>query len=247
MPQSARSSVAAGRPAAAPGDLEKVRALVNSSDLEQGTDDLVTAAGLAGWLQRNGLAFAGDPGAISHTDLEQAVALREALRGVLRAHAAAPGAGPATRSPNCAGSRPAWPPGLRSAKTAGSGSRRPPRVCPGRSPGSCSSRRRRPPPAPGPGSRRARPTTASGRSTTGHRLAPAAGAACGCAAPGPSPAPTASARARRAARLPTAQLRSGQVRAGRGDPVVVEQRADRLALVDPPDGLGQCRGQRDDF
>ncbi len=90
MPHGARSSATPGRPGAAPGDLEKVRALVNSSDLEQGTDDLATTAGLAGWLQRHDLAAAGELGAISRTDLEQAVALREALRGVLRAHAAAP-------------------------------------------------------------------------------------------------------------------------------------------------------------
>jgi len=98
MPQSTRWPVAPQRPGAAPGDLEKVRALVNSSDLEQGTDDLATQAGLASWLQAAGLAPADGPAAVSRTDLEQAVALREALRGVLRAHAAGPGpasAGPA--------------------------------------------------------------------------------------------------------------------------------------------------------
>ena len=89
MRQGARSPVTPGRPGAAPGDLEKVRALVNSSDLEQGTDELATTAGLAGWLQRHGLSAAGDPGPVSRADLDQAVALREALRGVLRAHAAA--------------------------------------------------------------------------------------------------------------------------------------------------------------
>ena len=90
-------SGAAGRPGAAPGDLERVRALVNTSDLEQGTDDLATPAGLASWLQRHGLAVAADPGAISRTDLEQAVTLREAVRGVLRAHAAAPAISSAIR------------------------------------------------------------------------------------------------------------------------------------------------------
>jgi predicted RNA-binding Zn ribbon-like protein len=93
MPQVARSSVAAGRSGAAPGDLEKVRALVNSSDLEQGTDDLATTGGLASWLQHHGLTAASDSAAFSRTDLEQAVALREALRGVLRTHAARTGAG----------------------------------------------------------------------------------------------------------------------------------------------------------
>ena len=89
MRQGARPPVTPGRPGAAPGDLEKVRALVNSSDLEQGTDELATTSGLAGWLQRHGLAATADPGAVSRADLDQAVALREALRGVLRAHAAA--------------------------------------------------------------------------------------------------------------------------------------------------------------
>ena len=90
MPQGARSSVAAGRPGAAPGDLEQVRALVNSSDLEEGTDDWATPAGLASWLERHGLAPVEGPAAVSRADLGQAVALREALRDVLRAHAAAP-------------------------------------------------------------------------------------------------------------------------------------------------------------
>src|SRR5450755_931893 len=87
MPQGARSSVAAGRPGAAPGDLEQVRALVNSSDLDAGTDDWATPAGLASWLERHGLAPAGGRAAVSRADLEQAVALRDALRDVLRAHA----------------------------------------------------------------------------------------------------------------------------------------------------------------
>jgi predicted RNA-binding Zn ribbon-like protein len=102
MPQSTRRPVAPQRPGAAPGDLEKVRALVNSSDLEQGTDDLATQAGLASWLQAAGLAQADGPAAVSRTDLEQAVALREALRGVLRVHAAGPrpaSAGPASAGP----------------------------------------------------------------------------------------------------------------------------------------------------
>jgi predicted RNA-binding Zn ribbon-like protein len=90
MPQGARSSVAAGRPGTAPGDLEQVRALVNSSDLEDGTDDWATPAGLASWLERHGLAPADGPAAVSRADLEQAVALRAALRDVLRAHAAVP-------------------------------------------------------------------------------------------------------------------------------------------------------------
>ena len=94
MPQGARSSVAAGRLGAAPGDLEQVRALVNSSDLDAGTDDWATPAGLASCLERHGLAPAGGRAAVSRADLEQAVALRDALRDVLRAHVAAATSGP---------------------------------------------------------------------------------------------------------------------------------------------------------
>jgi predicted RNA-binding Zn ribbon-like protein len=67
---------------AAPGELEAVRAFVNTLDIEQGTDDFATAAGLGRWLSGQGLQ-----GAASAADLASAVALREALRGVLREHA----------------------------------------------------------------------------------------------------------------------------------------------------------------
>src|ERR1039457_3657740 len=72
MPQGDRSSAAAGRPGTAPGDLEQVRALVNSSDLEEGTDGGASAAGLASWLERHGLAPAGGAAVVSRTELEQA-------------------------------------------------------------------------------------------------------------------------------------------------------------------------------
>src|SRR5260370_18508107 len=83
---------AAGLPpaGAAPGELEKVRALVNSRDLEQGTDELATAAGLESWLERHGLAPPAGAGLLTRADLDRAVALREALRSVLRPHARAP-------------------------------------------------------------------------------------------------------------------------------------------------------------
>jgi predicted RNA-binding Zn ribbon-like protein len=70
---------------AAPGELEAVRAFVNTLDIEQGTDDFATAAGLGRWLSGQGLL--ATPGAVSAADLARAVALREALRGVLREHA----------------------------------------------------------------------------------------------------------------------------------------------------------------
>jgi predicted RNA-binding Zn ribbon-like protein len=69
---------------AAPGDLESVRAFVNTLDIEQGTDDFAAAAGLGRWLSGRGLAAAV---MVSAADLASAVALREALRGVLREHA----------------------------------------------------------------------------------------------------------------------------------------------------------------
>jgi predicted RNA-binding Zn ribbon-like protein len=70
---------------AAPGELEAVRAFVNTLDIEQGTDDFATAAGFGRWLSGQGLL--ATPGAVSAADLASAVALREALRGVLREHA----------------------------------------------------------------------------------------------------------------------------------------------------------------
>jgi predicted RNA-binding Zn ribbon-like protein len=85
------SGVASG---AAPGELELVRAFVNTLDIEQGTDELAGIEGLTGWLRRwsaaGGPAAAADSAAAAAAgpgDLERAVALREALRGVLRCHA----------------------------------------------------------------------------------------------------------------------------------------------------------------
>lgn len=70
----------AGRPpevGVAPGQLETVRAFVNTLDIEEGTDELTTPAGLASWL---GTADA------TPADARQAIALREALRGVMHSH-----------------------------------------------------------------------------------------------------------------------------------------------------------------
>jgi predicted RNA-binding Zn ribbon-like protein len=91
----------------APGELALVQGFVNTRDIEQATDELASPAELAGWLGRAGLqgrAYpAGTPGhpgrtsgrrpmAANAADLRLALDLREALRGVLRAHA---GHGPA--------------------------------------------------------------------------------------------------------------------------------------------------------
>jgi predicted RNA-binding Zn ribbon-like protein len=78
---------------AAPGELEMVRAFVNTLDIEEGTDEFASREGLADWLTRSGLAPA--PRA-TPADLRQVVALRESLREILRAHlpaAAGPGSG----------------------------------------------------------------------------------------------------------------------------------------------------------
>ncbi len=76
------SALASG---AAPGQLEFVRAFVNTLDIEQGTDELAGPAGLTRWL-RSRPALGGPAAGAGAADLERAAALREALRGVLRCH-----------------------------------------------------------------------------------------------------------------------------------------------------------------
>ncbi len=82
----------------APGELEIVRRFVNTLDMESGTDELDSPAALLGWLRDSrlrdsGLAGpdpdtrAGEP--VTDADLTRAVALREALRGVLISHVTA--------------------------------------------------------------------------------------------------------------------------------------------------------------
>src|SRR5437660_1250283 len=68
----------------APGELEHVRAFVNTRDLEEGVEELSDPGALASWLRSRGLA-GGDLVARS-ADLERALELREALRAVLLAH-----------------------------------------------------------------------------------------------------------------------------------------------------------------
>jgi predicted RNA-binding Zn ribbon-like protein len=88
----------APRISTAPGDLEIVQRFVNTLDIESGTDELDSPAGLGRWLAGSGLmtpqAAGGQarPGsmAVSPALLKRAVALREALRDVLSSHA--PGA-----------------------------------------------------------------------------------------------------------------------------------------------------------
>ncbi len=61
----------------APGDLEKIRGLINTLDVEDDEDALDSA-----WLEDNGLATAG----VSARDLERTRELREALRDLLDEH-----------------------------------------------------------------------------------------------------------------------------------------------------------------
>ena len=82
------ASPAAGRDphvGQAPGDLATLQAFVNTLDVEAGTDELSTPAGLDSWLRDSGLT-AGASAASGPRDLATAVELREAMRGVLRSH-----------------------------------------------------------------------------------------------------------------------------------------------------------------
>ena len=70
----------------APGDLELVRAFVNTLDIERGTDALATPAELGAWLSDAGLE--PDPAGRqpSAAELARAVRVRKALRAILLAH-----------------------------------------------------------------------------------------------------------------------------------------------------------------
>jgi predicted RNA-binding Zn ribbon-like protein len=73
-----------------PHGLDLVIEFVNTRDLDRDTDELATPDRLAGWLGERGLAADIRIGA---AELEQATALREALRVVLLEHNGAPGGG----------------------------------------------------------------------------------------------------------------------------------------------------------
>ena len=68
----------------APEPLETVRAFVNTRDVESDVDALATPADLAQWLHRLGLTSSMVPATSS--DLEHALAVREALRAALAAN-----------------------------------------------------------------------------------------------------------------------------------------------------------------
>jgi predicted RNA-binding Zn ribbon-like protein len=68
----------------APGELERVRAFVNTWDAEHGTDDIGSADELRGWLAEQGLLE--EDARVTAADHRRAVGVREALRATLRAH-----------------------------------------------------------------------------------------------------------------------------------------------------------------
>ena len=77
------------RSSTAPDPLETVRSMVNTWDLEAGSDALSTPGDLDRWLHQESLLPTGR--ASRQSDLERAIALREALRTALAAnHAGAP-------------------------------------------------------------------------------------------------------------------------------------------------------------
>jgi predicted RNA-binding Zn ribbon-like protein len=68
----------------APGELDRVRAFVNTLDINPGTEELAEPGDLGRWLSAHGLA----PAALRVTagDLRRAIELREALRAILVSH-----------------------------------------------------------------------------------------------------------------------------------------------------------------
>jgi predicted RNA-binding Zn ribbon-like protein len=68
----------------APGELEKVRAFVNTLEIEEGTDELASVPQLVAWLGATGLTEDGLRA--TRADLTRAIELREALRSILLAH-----------------------------------------------------------------------------------------------------------------------------------------------------------------
>jgi predicted RNA-binding Zn ribbon-like protein len=67
----------------APGQLELVREVVNTLDVEEQKDDLADAAALRAWLDRHRLA---PEGGLEEADRRKAIAVREALRALLLAN-----------------------------------------------------------------------------------------------------------------------------------------------------------------
>jgi predicted RNA-binding Zn ribbon-like protein len=71
----------------ATGVLGLIQAYVNTADLEDGTDELTDPNALAAWLVARGLMDPGQPANVS--DSKHAIAVREAIRGVIGANSGA--------------------------------------------------------------------------------------------------------------------------------------------------------------
>ena len=72
----------------APGDLELLRQFINTTDIEERTDELATPAALAAWYASRGLSSARRK--LTDADLARAIELRETLRQVLQVHGGHP-------------------------------------------------------------------------------------------------------------------------------------------------------------
>src|SRR3954447_13057280 len=68
----------------APGGLHLVQQLVNSADLEEGTDELSDQEALGAWLGEHDLAAAGER--FDAAGFERVIAFREAVRRLLLSH-----------------------------------------------------------------------------------------------------------------------------------------------------------------
>jgi predicted RNA-binding Zn ribbon-like protein len=71
----------------APGELELVRAFVNTNDVDDGIERLASPALLGEWLTEHGLEAGKE---LTRRDVERAIELREALRALLLANAGEP-------------------------------------------------------------------------------------------------------------------------------------------------------------
>jgi len=87
----------------APGELEDVRAFVNTLDLERGQEDLSSASALGDWLAAHELVAA--PVRATNEDLRTAREVREALRALLEAKAHGAPAGDAVATLDAAARR----------------------------------------------------------------------------------------------------------------------------------------------
>jgi predicted RNA-binding Zn ribbon-like protein len=92
-----------GERAPAPGPLRVIQLFVNTNDLETGPDLLPDAAALRAWLLDRGLLGADEP--VSGDDHARAIALREAIRELVSAHAGLPHDEAASEIVNEAGRR----------------------------------------------------------------------------------------------------------------------------------------------